>query len=98
MSVTVILDMHFKPESINEVLAALAESLPDTRAYEGCLSVLTVRKDEDPGSVSLIERWETREHQQRYIAWRGTQTPDPRMAEATTAPVTFTWYTEEPEV
>jgi quinol monooxygenase YgiN len=98
MSVTVILDMHFKPESIKEVLTALTESLPDTRAFDGCLSVQTVRKQEDPGNVSLIECWESKEHQQRYLAWRGTQAGDPRLAEATTAPITFTWYSEEPEV
>jgi quinol monooxygenase YgiN len=50
MSVTVILDMHLQPERIKDVLAALAESLPDTRAFDGCLSVVTVRKQEDPGT------------------------------------------------
>jgi quinol monooxygenase YgiN len=98
MPVTVILDMHYKPERIKEVLASLAENLPDTRAFDGCLSVQTVRKQEDPGNVSLIERWESKEHQQRYLAWRASQAGDPRLAEATTAPITFTWYVEEPEV
>ncbi len=98
MSVTVILDMHFKPELIQQVLASLAKNLPDTRAFDGCLSVQTVRKQEDLGNVSLIERWESREHQQRYLAWRASQAGDPRLTEATTSPTTFTWYCVEPEV
>jgi quinol monooxygenase YgiN len=98
MPVTVILDLHLKPESVPDVLASLAKDLPDTRAFDGCLSVQTVRKQDDPGNVSLIERWESKEHQQRYLAWRASQTGDPRIAEATTAPITFTWYDEEPEV
>ncbi len=98
MPVTVILDMHFKPERIKDVLASLAENLPDTRAFDGCLSVVTVRKQDDPGNVTLIERWESQEHQQRYIAWRGTLTGDPRLTEASTSPTTFTWYSEEPQV
>lgn len=48
--------------------------------------------------MTLIERWENQENQQRYIAWRGTLTGDPRLSEAYTAPTTFTWYSEEPQV
>lgn len=98
MPVTVVLEMHYKPERVQDALDNLAKLLPDTRAFAGCLSVQTLRKEEDPGNITLLERWESKEHQQRYIAWRQSQPRDDSLADAVTAATTFTWYVEEPGV
>ena len=47
-----------------------AELLPDTRAYDGCLSVDVYQDQDNPGYICLVEDWESKVHQQRYQAWR----------------------------
>jgi len=70
MSVTVILDLAVKPESVGEVKNTLKEILPDTRAYDGCHGVSVVDNQYDPGNIMLIETWSSRPHYEKYLSWR----------------------------
>ncbi len=70
MSVTVTVLFPTKAEETDNFHNALVSVLPDTRAYDGCISVSTHRDLDDPTQIYLIEVWETREHQQKYLAWR----------------------------
>ena len=47
----------------------MKDALPDTRAYEGCLSVDTYI-DESTNTVHLIEDWESLDDQAKYLNWR----------------------------
>lgn len=70
MSVTVTLLFPTKPEESENFYQALVGVLPDTRVYDGCHSVTTHRDLDDPSKIFLIEVWETREHQMKYLGWR----------------------------
>jgi quinol monooxygenase YgiN len=70
MSVTVTLLFPTKAEESDNFWSALISVLPDTRAYDGCVSVTTHRDLDDPSKIFLIEVWDSREHQQKYLAWR----------------------------
>lgn len=70
MSITTILDLHFKPESVAEGLELFRRVLVDTRAFDGCESVTVVQDHADPAHVILIERWASLEHDTTYRAWR----------------------------
>jgi heme oxygenase (mycobilin-producing) len=96
MTITVCVDMEFKPEEIDDVVAGLAAMLPDTRAFDGCLSVHTVQRADDPSHIRLIERWESRAAQERYAAWRA-QSPN-GLADAFVTPPAFTYFDELPDV
>ena len=98
MAVTVILDLHFRPEDVDEILAGFKVDLVDTRAYEGNLSVLTLQDQDDPGHVTLVERWEHRSDQEKYIAWRSETGTLDKTAARLTAPLTITYFDELPEV
>ena len=70
MAVTVTLDLRIKTEKLDEFKVALKAWLPDTRAYSGCRGV-DVHEDLDkPGHLFLVQLWDSREHQQKYVAWR----------------------------
>ncbi len=69
MSVMVLLDFDVKDGRIEEFLGILEETLPDTRAYEGCL-FLKACVYEDQNKICLVEEWETKAHQQKYFEWR----------------------------
>lgn len=70
MSVTVTLLFPTKVEESDNFYNTLVSVLPDTRAYDGCISVTTHRDLDDASKVLLIEEWETREHQLKYLQWR----------------------------
>jgi len=74
MAITVVLDMQVVPERVDDFLSVMATALVDTRAREGCRSVVTLQDADTPGRFLLWEEWDTREHQERYLAWR--QTPE----------------------
>jgi quinol monooxygenase YgiN len=70
MSVLALLEVNVKPEYVNEFKSYMKEILPDTRVFNGCQSVeLQVNQDNEVNMV-LVEEWETREAQGKYMAWR----------------------------
>jgi quinol monooxygenase YgiN len=70
MSTVVLLEMQVKPEAVNEVKAFFKEILPDTRAYAGCQGLDVYGNLDDGGNIVLYERWESRDHYQKYLNWR----------------------------
>lgn len=98
MPVTVVLELHMKPDTVDEMLKGLAADLPDTRAYKGNLSVDVARDQADPCHITLIERWEQRADQEAYIAWRTSTGLMEKTAAASAAPPIITYYDELPGV
>ena len=70
MATTVILEVQAKPGTGNDLLARFKELLPDTRSYDGCLGLDTYQDQDDPDTLVLAEKWETREKYETYFAWR----------------------------
>ena len=70
MSVTVLLEMQSKPEKIDELKAVFKNILPDTRSYDGCQGVDMVGNQDNPCNLVLIEKWASRQHHEKYSAWR----------------------------
>ncbi len=52
------------------LLDGFQATLPDTRAYEGCVSVEVFIDVDVPDTLLLIEEWESRSHYEQYMAWR----------------------------
>ena len=65
----VIVSFPAKAETLEALKDAMRSALPDTRSYEGCLSVDTYI-EESTNTIHLIEDWETLEHQEKYLNWR----------------------------
>ena len=66
----VLLEIQVKPECVDEVKAFFKEVLPDTRAYEGCQGVDVYGNLDESANIVLYERWDSRDHYQRYLKWR----------------------------
>ncbi len=98
MPITVVLELNLKPDRVDDVLAGLKEILPDTRAFDGCLSVSVVRDADNRSHIALIERWEQRADQERYFAWRQETGALAAVADDSTGPPTVTYYEERPEI
>ena len=70
MSVVVLLEIQVKPEAIDEMKAFLQRILPDTRAYDGCQGIDIYGNLDDTGNLVFYERWDSRQHYEKYFAWR----------------------------
>ena len=69
MSQFVVAEFHAAPGKLDELTAALKQALPETRAYDGCLS-LDSWLDEERSTIVLTEQWVSFDHYDRYLAWR----------------------------
>ena len=65
----VIVSFPAKKNMLETLKSAMKEALPDTRSYDGCISVDTYI-EESTNTIHLIEDWETLEHQANYLNWR----------------------------
>ena len=70
MSVLVLVEAQVKPQDISAMESYMAEIIPDTRAYDGCQGIDVYFNTEDTSSMVLVEYWDSRAHQEKYIAWR----------------------------
>ena len=66
----VLLEVQVKPECVEEVKAFLKEALPDTRAYDGCQGIDIYGNLDESSNLVFYERWDSREHYQKYLNWR----------------------------
>ena len=67
---TLILTFPCKPGSGQVLLEAFKTALIDTRAYKGCISVATYSSATNPDDIVLIEEWDNKNSQVRYMQWR----------------------------
>lgn len=70
MTVTVVLRLQIRPEYVDAIAADFLENLPDTRGYDGCYELVAYRNQDNPGEIVEVQRWESREHYEKYISWR----------------------------
>ncbi len=70
MASTAILDLRFKPDSLEEAREAIHRILGETRAFDGCLGVTVFEDKDDPAHLVAIEEWESLEKDAAYRAWR----------------------------
>lgn len=70
MSVTILLDLIAKPGSIDALKDIFVEILPATRAYDGCEGLDVKINNDDGNNLVIIEHWKSRQHYEKYFAWR----------------------------
>lgn len=69
MKTLVIAEFPAKSGKLGELEATLRVALPDTRAFDGCISIQTYLHPET-STFTLIEDWESPQNYERYLAWR----------------------------
>ncbi len=64
---TIVADIHAKPDQIDLVKAELQKLIPTTRAEEGCIQYDLHQDNEDAAHFLFYENWETRELWQAHM-------------------------------
>ena len=69
MSILVLVEVLAKAGCEARLVQSLELGLPQTRTADGCHSIHTYL-EEDGRTVVAVEHWQSKEHYQRYLAWR----------------------------
>ncbi|TPG34881.1 putative quinol monooxygenase [Mycolicibacterium hodleri] len=70
MSVTVMLELRFTPESVAAAREVFGRELAKTRAFEGALVIDVLVDEDDEAHWIIYEVWDTVEHDEAYRAFR----------------------------
>jgi quinol monooxygenase YgiN len=73
MPATVTVTVDVKPGKKEELIQLMKGALPDTRSFNGCLSINVLSDHTNPNRLMLYEVWESKGQYDKYLAWR-TQT------------------------
>mgnify|MGYP001399570671 CR=1 FL=1 len=65
----VIVSFPAKEGMMDNLKETLKVALPETRSFDGCISVETY-VEESTDTIHLIEDWESLDHQAKYLKWR----------------------------
>jgi quinol monooxygenase YgiN len=98
MPITAIADLRFSAADLDAGLAALTAILPDTRGFDGCLSVDVVQDQVDPTHVLLIETWTTVDAHRAYMAWRASSGTSAGFRAALAGPPTMTYFDQRTDI
>jgi quinol monooxygenase YgiN len=86
--------LAIKKERLDEFKGVIKDALPDTRAFDGCQSVDVYENQDKPEEIFLVERWDSKEHQQKYVAWRVETGMMDALGTFLDSPPTFIFYTK----
>lgn len=70
MTVQAVLEITAKPEKFDELRQWLVKILPDTRGFEGNVSVEFGQNQDDKSDLVILEKWDSRQAYEAYLAWR----------------------------
>ncbi|WP_397448479.1 putative quinol monooxygenase [Pseudomonas sp. NA-150] len=80
-AITVTLQMKVKPSLKDAFLDELTVRVAETLAFSGSLSMQVVRQHDDPCTVLFIEKWESTDAFNLYLAWRSQRNDMWRLGE-----------------
>lgn len=90
----VTISFNAAPGKRDALVAKMHEILPDTRAFDGCNSVIIAESNDTPGEIVLVEDWDDEASYEAYKQWRrdsGTTVLGSDLVEAgSVTPKTFT--------
>ena len=69
MATLVLLEVRARDDSVEELMEFFKVNLPDTRSFDGCQDI-TGYLNEDGQTIVMVEHWDSKDHYQKYIAWR----------------------------
>lgn len=96
MATNVTVEFTAKPDQADILYDLLAGLLGDTRTFEGCRAVSTNRGQDNSAVIMLYETWDSRDAQQKYLAWRQERGDLDKLGALLAAPPVLRYYDECP--
>ncbi|HYY01850.1 MAG TPA: antibiotic biosynthesis monooxygenase [Mycobacterium sp.] len=93
MTVTVLLELRFKPEEVGAGRELMGRVLQDTRAFDGNLQTDVLVDADDEAHWVIYEVWDSVEHDDAYRAFRAGEGKITQLPPLLAAPPVKTRYT-----
>ncbi|GBG40301.1 putative quinol monooxygenase [Mycobacterium montefiorense] len=93
MTVTVILELKFKPEEVGAGRELMGRTLQVTRGFEGNVRTDVLVNEDDEAHWLVYEIWESVEHDEAYRAFRAGEGKVTQLPPLLAAPPVKTRYT-----
>jgi quinol monooxygenase YgiN len=93
MTVTVLLELRFKPEEVGAGRELMGRVLQDTRAFDGNLQTDVLVDADDEAHWVIYEVWDSVEHDEAYRAFRAGEGKVTQLPPLLAAPPVKTRYT-----
>jgi quinol monooxygenase YgiN len=93
MTVTVLLELRFKPEEVGAGRELMGRVLQDTRAFDGNLQTDVLVDADDEAHWVIYEVWDSVEHDEAYRAFRAGEGKITQLPPLLAAPPVKTRYT-----
>ena len=93
MTVTVLLELRFKPEEVGAGRELMGRVLQDTRAFDGNLQTDVLVDADDEAHWVIYEVWDSVEHDEAYRAFRAGEGKIIQLPPLLAAPPVKTRYT-----
>jgi quinol monooxygenase YgiN len=93
MTVTVLLELRFKPDEVAAGRELMGRTLQDTRTFEGNLQTDVLVDADDEAHWIIYEVWDSVEHDEAYRAFRAGEGKVTQLPPLLAAPAVKTRYT-----
>jgi quinol monooxygenase YgiN len=93
MTVTVLLELKFKPDAVSAARDLISRTLQTTRAFDGNLGTDVLVDEDDEAHWIIYELWDTVEHDEAYRAFRAGDGKVTELPPLLAAPPVKTRYT-----
>lgn len=92
MACVVVLELKSKDGQADGLVQFFREILGDTRAYDGNISLELSQSQDDPTSIVVYEKWETKAQYERYLGWREENGSLAKIGEFLAAPPSIRYF------
>ena len=70
MSIVITFDVTARAGEADALRALFTDTLPDTRKFDGCISVALYSESDRPDNIFMVEEWTSKSAYEKYLAWR----------------------------
>lgn len=96
MSVLCTVILLIKPECADEFVKTLGGMFSETRTHDGFINIRLLKSDTAENEFILLQEWETAQHHQAYMAFRGERGDLDRLAAMTAGPTLIHYWGVSP--
>lgn len=95
MTITVLFDVEFKADAVDDARRIMSQALVDTRAFDGCLSVEVYIDEANPAHWVITEEWQSMDHDKAYREFRDGPGAISELGPILAGPPRLTWLTKD---
>lgn len=96
MSVLCTVIFEIKPECVDEFVETFGGMFSETKTHDGFINIRLLKNETTANAFILLQEWETTQHHQAYVNFRGEQGDLARLEAMTTGLTSIQYWSSSP--